>query len=595
MKMHFETYKKQVYGCFMGKSVGGTLGMPFEGKLQTHEVTYYDPVPTEMLPNDDLDLQVVNLETLLRTGLPVSRHHIGEIWLHHMEDSAPDEYGVAISNHKIGLRAPLSGQYRNKFYAGMGGAIRSELWACLAPANPALAAMLAREDACTDHTDDGVYAEMFLAALESAAFIEDDLSKLIETGLSFVGTESKLYHAFRDVQRLYAETGDVMAVRSYILEAYHSDNWTDVVINLSFILLSLLASGGDFDKAVCTAVSLGYDADCTGATVGAVFGIMKPDSIDEKWTKPIGDGLVLSPCIINMHEWDTIGAFCDAIMSTALSVQDYYRTGIEITGVMGLPAVRLAEKWTDDFESLYNWKVGDRESLLTGLPCLISLVYPADVAGEPGKSKTYGLKLTAPAALSGTVQLYVPEKWRVSPAVLSFDLTAGETATLSFSVTPDANLPRRGQQNILTMRFMVGGLSFVQEAGLPLSCPWLVTDANGAESVYEATSVYFPVPAGAYRYRTRVKATVKKDVHISCGGTRPFTLFVNGAPAYTSDGSFYVPAFHRGDSWTAVSLNRGEDNIIEVHFPDHDEGEFFFGFGTTLYCGTWIDSIERML
>ena len=105
--MNFNEYKKKVLGCYIGKSVGGTLGMPFEGEIGTREISYYDPVPTEMLPNDDLDLQVVNLETILRTGLPVSRYNVGEIWLHHMEDSAPDEYGVAIANHKLGVRAPL--------------------------------------------------------------------------------------------------------------------------------------------------------------------------------------------------------------------------------------------------------------------------------------------------------------------------------------------------------------------------------------------------------------------------------------------------------------------------------------------------------
>ena len=38
-------YRKKVRGCFIGKSVGGTLGMPFEGNLNVNEVTYYDPVP----------------------------------------------------------------------------------------------------------------------------------------------------------------------------------------------------------------------------------------------------------------------------------------------------------------------------------------------------------------------------------------------------------------------------------------------------------------------------------------------------------------------------------------------------------------------
>ncbi|MBQ7033903.1 MAG: ADP-ribosylglycohydrolase family protein [Clostridia bacterium] len=595
MDLNFEVYKKKVYGCFTGKCVGGTLGMPFEGKKNVNPITYYDPVPTEMLPNDDLDLQVVNLETLLRTGLPVSRHHIGEIWRHHLEDSAPDEYSVAVANHQLGLRGPLSGQYRNKFHSGMGGAIRSELWACLAPANPALAALLAREDACTDHTGDGIYAEMFLAAVESAAFVEDDLEKLVQTGLSFVDEKSKLYSVFSDVLRLYKETNDVLAVRSYILDTYPSDNFTDVTINISFVLLALIASDGSFDKAICTAVSLGYDADCTGATVGSIFGIMKPDDIDTKWTKPIGDNLVLSPCIVNMHNGNTIRQFCDTIMATALHVQDYYRTGIQITAPDSLPEVKLADSWTDDFESLYAWNVGDRESLLTGLPCLVSLVYPEEVAGEPGKSKVYGLKLRADKAMSGTVQLYVPEKWQVHPSVLSFDLVPGESKLLSFSATPDAIQGLRGQKNLLTMRFCINGISFVLEAGLPISCPWLVTDAAGNESVYEATSIYFPVPEGAYRYKTRVNATAQKNVRIACAGTRPFILFINGENVFSGDGSSYVPAFHRGYSATTVSLRNGPDNIIELVLPEHAAGEMFFGFSTTFGCATWLDTIERTL
>ena len=71
-KLTFEQYKKKVEGCFIGKAVGGTLGAPYEGKRTTHSLTYYDPVPTEMLPNDDLDLQVVWLEAICENGKTVS-------------------------------------------------------------------------------------------------------------------------------------------------------------------------------------------------------------------------------------------------------------------------------------------------------------------------------------------------------------------------------------------------------------------------------------------------------------------------------------------------------------------------------------------
>ena len=99
MNISFEQYKKKVKGAFIGKTVGGTLGIPYEGDIRVNQVTYYNPVPTKMLANDDLDLQVLNLEILLHKGLPVSRLNIADIWLKHILDSAPDEYGVAIANH----------------------------------------------------------------------------------------------------------------------------------------------------------------------------------------------------------------------------------------------------------------------------------------------------------------------------------------------------------------------------------------------------------------------------------------------------------------------------------------------------------------
>ena len=102
-------------------------------------------------------------------------------------------------------------------------------------------------------------------------------------------------------------------------------NWTNVIINLSFILLSLISCDGDFDKAICTAASLGYDADCTCATVGAIMGIINLDKIDKKWTDPIGEALVLSENIVNAHCDATIGEFCDTVMSVSYFVQAYYR------------------------------------------------------------------------------------------------------------------------------------------------------------------------------------------------------------------------------------------------------------------------------
>ena len=53
------TFRERVLGCWFGKAIGGTLGMPFEGEDGPLDIEFYTPLPTTMLPNDDLDLQVV--------------------------------------------------------------------------------------------------------------------------------------------------------------------------------------------------------------------------------------------------------------------------------------------------------------------------------------------------------------------------------------------------------------------------------------------------------------------------------------------------------------------------------------------------------
>ena len=52
-------FRKKSYGAWLGKAVGGTLGQPWEGATGPMDLDFYRPVPTEMMPNDDLDLQIL--------------------------------------------------------------------------------------------------------------------------------------------------------------------------------------------------------------------------------------------------------------------------------------------------------------------------------------------------------------------------------------------------------------------------------------------------------------------------------------------------------------------------------------------------------
>ena len=63
----------RIYACWLGKNIGGTLGTPVEGCKEVMHLDWYPRLdPHGALPNDDLDLQLVNLHAMERRASPPS-------------------------------------------------------------------------------------------------------------------------------------------------------------------------------------------------------------------------------------------------------------------------------------------------------------------------------------------------------------------------------------------------------------------------------------------------------------------------------------------------------------------------------------------
>ena len=295
--------------------MGGTLGMPWEGFDGPNELAFYDPVPTEMVANDDLDLQVLWACVLDEMGedVRVDRHVLAEAWKTRVQFPW-GEYGVCKRNLAMGLRPPASGSFDNWWIEGMGAAIRSEVWACLAAGDPDLAGQYAYEDACNDHDRDGIWAEQFNARLQAAAFVETDPDTLLDTALAGLPDDSGVKAAVQDTRQWWAESGDWMHVRQQILDRYYDQDFTHVVMNLAYTVLAWLAGGGDFGRTICIATNCGQDTDCTAATVGSLLGILDPDCIPGRWLEPIGSALIVDPKITNIHPPDTLDGFTDLVL-----------------------------------------------------------------------------------------------------------------------------------------------------------------------------------------------------------------------------------------------------------------------------------------
>ncbi|WNS43177.1 ADP-ribosylglycohydrolase family protein [Paenibacillus sp. MMS20-IR301] len=292
-----QDYYRIVYGGWLGKNIGGTLGAPVEGVKELLQLDFYPELPDGPLENDDLDLQLVWLHALEQYGPGITAQQLGQEWVDHIFFPF-DEYGYALTNLRRGLKPPLAGLFNNPFNNCMGSPIRSEIWAMVAPGMPEVAARYAYEDAITDHAGgEGVYGEMFFAALESAVFYEQDRDTLIEIGLGFIPADCRTALAVRDLLRWHSEGQDWLSARELILQHHGHSNFTDAPQNIAFTLLGWLY-GEDFEDAILKAVNCGYDTDCTAATLAAILGmILGPEGLPAKWVDPVGNRVVVSPPI----------------------------------------------------------------------------------------------------------------------------------------------------------------------------------------------------------------------------------------------------------------------------------------------------------
>ena len=289
-----ETFRDKVFACWLGKNIGGTLGMPYECLRHTHALTFYDPVPKESMPNDDLDLQLIWLRLLEEKGIDPPLPLFAQYWAKYAAAYPWNEYGFFMRNYERGLLPPIAGCFENYFVDEMGAPIRSEIWACLHAGDPQAAARMAWKDAVVDHAGgEGMYGEMFWSAVQAAAFVEKDPLTLIRIGLAMIPLSSHIARAIREAvwcRQNGVTWGDA---RERIASRFGSIQPCNAVPNHGFTIIGWLY-GNDFGDCLCKAVNCGYDTDCTGATLGATLGIIGGTAaIPERWRKPIGTQIVL--------------------------------------------------------------------------------------------------------------------------------------------------------------------------------------------------------------------------------------------------------------------------------------------------------------
>ncbi len=424
-------YRDKVYACWLGKNIGGTLGAPTEGRKEILTLKYYDPMPSESAPNDDLDLQLVWLKMLQERGINPGLNDFADYWMKHLAPYPWDEYGFCQRNLQRGLRPPISGCFENDFIDQMGSPIRSEIWACIAPGDPQLAAVMAWKDAVLDHAGgEGVWGEMFWAALESAAFVISDPITLIRIGLGMIPVWSHIHRAVTSAVWCHENKVSWEDARSRIITRFGHNHPCHAPQNHGFTIIGWLY-GQDYGDKLCKAVNCGYDTDCTGATLGSLLGILGGTKIiPSEWRDPIGEGIVLHKFTQNLDAPKTVGELTDQTVLLGRTVLDArsklatvaFGTRVPVATVPLLTANHEArELWTRDMESATATVDDDIE---------ITLHYHGEPVIRPGFPKV--LSVTAERSghrVTADMQLEVPAGWvsdplRPSEEEVAYEVTA---------------------------------------------------------------------------------------------------------------------------------------------------------------------------
>jgi ADP-ribosylglycohydrolase len=317
-----EDYLERVYAAVLGKIIGVYLGRPFEGwthqriARELGDITWYvhDRLGQPLVVTDD---DITGTFTFLR-ALPdhenrpgLTSREIGRTWLNYIIEGrtilwwggmGESTEHTAYLRLKGGMEAPRSGSVETNgrtVAEQIGAEIFADGWALVSPGDPAMAARLAGEAARVSHDGEAVFAAQVIAAMEAAAFLEEDIDRLIDAAVRLIPAGSAIRRVVDQVRQWCAQDGDWRRTRALIEENYGYARYgghVPVVSNFAIVLMALILGRGSFQESLMIANTSGWDTDCNSGNVGCLLGIRAGLSIFDgqpDWRGPVADRMYM--------------------------------------------------------------------------------------------------------------------------------------------------------------------------------------------------------------------------------------------------------------------------------------------------------------
>ena len=258
-----------------------------------------------MEPDDDIHYSLIGLKVLEEKGRDFTWRDVANAWNSSLpynaictaETQAILNYNMAVprclafnKDKSLPVGPEFTRRNNNPFREWIGAQIRADGWAYSCAGNPELAAEFAWRDASWTHTANGIYGEMFVAAMIAAAFVESDPKRLVEIGLSEIPGNCRLAEDIRWALETIPSCKDFESfmekseIRFKGMSPVHTNN------NAVIVVMSLFYGAMNPGKSICISVMGALDTDCNGATTGSIVGAASGFSnFKSKLVAPLND------------------------------------------------------------------------------------------------------------------------------------------------------------------------------------------------------------------------------------------------------------------------------------------------------------------
>ncbi len=328
IQMTAETLRDKIRGGLLGQILGNLNGLEHEMKYIDHpgNVADYTPaLPHGARTDDDTDFEWVYLvEMQARNTIELPPEQIADLWRMRINRRIWCSNQFARQLMDLGIDPPLTGRFALNPWAdfNISGQFLCESFGLLAPAMPQTAGRVALNYTTVAIDLEPAQATQLFTAMIATAFVDDDVQRLIDSGVAALDNQSRLREIVADVRRWQGEyPTDWRATRRLLKDKYSQAGGAmrdrnGYELNTGSTIAALLYGQGDLVQTLVTAFNFGWDADNNAATAGTIVGVVK----GYRWMMSQGWQIVdryENTTREQMPEDETITSFADRIVDLA--------------------------------------------------------------------------------------------------------------------------------------------------------------------------------------------------------------------------------------------------------------------------------------